>query len=703
MVPVAANGQTAAGNLVQNPGFEQALPAGGWALDPAVSSQGIGGNSVFGVHSGRHSLRLVPNANNKTFFDGGSYGFAQSLDFNGLRGQPVYYGGWLMTQGAATAVIRVIVGLSTGEVSYREVRVSTPGAQPTLLRDIIDVPDSDNIDRLVFSCVAEGTGGSAFFDDVFATTEIPASWSTALGIPDPGDPLVASVTIKADQVVRRIPRELFGQNAEFVYGGNGIWDETAGQFNPDMVRLGSDLGLGSLRFPGGFFSDFYHWSDGVGPPGLRPITRSMPGGSYTTNSFGTDEALQYADTIGGKLLITVNAGTGTAQEAADWVSYVNRDTTRVERWEVGNELYVDLSSLDPAATAMPPDVYANRYLEYARAMRAADPNIRIGAILDYKYSDVTYRPFPDWTQQVLKIAGPEIDFVAVHNAFAPALGRDAGWSARTVYATMLAAPVLVKASLANLSKLIDSLMGPGNKIEVAVTEWAPLFDTTLTSRFLDHPKTLVSALYCASILKALVEDQRTTVANAFKLVDALELSWIGLRDGAFTAKAPYYAMQLFTTHFGPNLLSSQTVSPGYDARSLGWVDQVPFVPYIEAVASRSDDGNSLYIIVINKHLDRDIQTSIAFPGFCALPDAKSWTLNGTALDANTGTQLWTPDGYTWTEQTSVAPGGRFYLGGPGEISVTQSAVTSAGSSLSLTFPAHSVTALELSGHPGSCN
>jgi alpha-L-arabinofuranosidase len=341
-------------------------------------------------------------------------------------------------------------------------------------------------------------------------------------------------------------------------------------------------------------------------------------------------------------------------------------------------------------------------------MRAADPTIKIGAILDYKYSEATFRPFPDWTQKVLQIVGAEADFVSVHNGFAPCLGADAGWNARTVYASMLAAPLLMKQSLASLSSAIDSIKAADgskmdlSKTQVAITEWAPLFATDVTSRFLDHPKTLASALYAASLLKAIVEDPRTMLASAYKLVDALELSWIGLRDGVLTPKAPYYAMQMFTNHLGPNLLPSQTVSPGYDARSIGWVDAVPFVPFLETVASKSDDGNSLYIIVINKHFDRSINASISFPGFCSQPVAKSWTLNGTALDANTGTQLWDADGSPRTEQTSVQPDGRFYLGGDGEITVNESDFMTNGDSLSLPFPAHSVTALELTGLSQTC-
>ena len=41
------------------------------------------------------------------------------------------------------------------------------------------------------------------------------------------------------------------------------------------------------------------------------------------NVFGTPELLQWCSVIGAKPLITVNAGTGAADEAAAWVAYCN--------------------------------------------------------------------------------------------------------------------------------------------------------------------------------------------------------------------------------------------------------------------------------------------------------------------------------------------------------------------------------------------
>src|SRR5262249_39536407 len=153
----------------------------------------------------------------------------------------------------------------------------------------------------------------------------------------------------------------------------------------------------------------------------------------------TDEALAFASQVGGQLLIEVNAGTGTAQEAADWVRYVNGNGLRVVYWEVGNELYVRDNSANSQALTVDPVTYAQRFLEFAKAMRAADPRIKIGAIGGENRGLYTTMGYPDWNRTLLQMAGDQIDFLSVHNSYAPGTPGP-GQDVRTVYGAMLAAP-----------------------------------------------------------------------------------------------------------------------------------------------------------------------------------------------------------------------------------------------------------------------
>ena len=75
-----------------------------------------------------------------------------------------------------------------------------------------------------------------------------------------------------------------------------------------------------------------------------------------------------------------NYGTGTAQEAADWVRYANKTQHYgVKYWEIGNENYGNghYGSAWEADdhTDKSPSEYAANVIAYSRAMKAVDPDI----------------------------------------------------------------------------------------------------------------------------------------------------------------------------------------------------------------------------------------------------------------------------------------------------------------------------------------
>ncbi|MEO7143857.1 MAG: hypothetical protein ABI165_10190, partial [Bryobacteraceae bacterium] len=494
-----------------------------------------------------------------------------------------------------------------------------------------------------------------------------------------------------------------GMNLEWVSDGQGLWDENTGTFRPDALALAQNLGSTLWRFPGGLFADYYHWKDGIGPPDQRPADTPGPTNYVSSNAFGTDEAIQLAQSTGGGLIITVNPLTGTPQEAADWVAYVNNGQRRVDHWEIGNEMYLEFpaDSSSPYVPGAPtievtPADYAQRLIAFAHAMKAVDPTIKIGADIEYNVAVSAFRLYPDWAGQILKLAGSSIDFLSVHNGLLPGLTTDAGWDVRTVYSAMLAAPLLLRDALNTLSTKIDTLAGPNApNIRIGVTEWGPLFQTDPQSRFLDHVKTLGSALFSADVLKTLIENPRTDIGCAFKFIDGATQGWVGPLNGTFIEKAPYFALQMFTQHFGPNLVTTLVQSPTYDTRSIGWAEAVQGVPYLDVISSVDAARSTLYIIAINKNFDRAIDASVVVGGFSASGVGTAWTLNGTAVDANTGTQVLG----MIAPQAVADPDGQFYNGGPGQVEVTSASVNFSGDSLQYEFPAHSVTAIVVQGQP----
>ena len=66
-----------------------------------------------------------------------------------------------------------------------------------------------------------------------------------------------------------------------------------------------------IRYPGGMFSDFYHWKDGIGPLDKRQLVKHEPGKDDKSRPFfGTEEVLKFAKDVGAEVWITTNAGTG---------------------------------------------------------------------------------------------------------------------------------------------------------------------------------------------------------------------------------------------------------------------------------------------------------------------------------------------------------------------------------------------------------
>lgn len=226
-------------------------------------------------------------------------------------------------------------------------------------------------------------------------------------------------------------RRSLGTLSSIAVGANAAsWDSNL--IDRGVPSLLEDAGIQVMRYPGGSTSDNYHWLSNA------PDDPSQ-GGTDPTANF--DAFMSVAKRAGARAMITVNYGSGTAAEAADWVRYANRGNCRhydgpvpsypgaspnghdydIRYWEIGNELYgngtygatweVDHKPHDPAT-------YANGVVSYSAAMKAVDPSIRIGAVLtapgNWPDGQTNADSPQPWNDTVLPIACSSIDFVIIH-------------------------------------------------------------------------------------------------------------------------------------------------------------------------------------------------------------------------------------------------------------------------------------------------
>jgi alpha-L-arabinofuranosidase len=138
-------------------------------------------------------------------------------------------------------------------------------------------------------------------------------------------------TVHADKTGPTINRDVFGQFAEHLGQGiyEGIWvgknsaiPNTRG-IRKDVVEALRAIKVPIVRWPGGCFADEYHWRKGIGPEQQRPSTiNSLWGGVPEPNTFGTDEYMDFLNQIGAEAYVSINMGTGTPQEQAEWLEYM---------------------------------------------------------------------------------------------------------------------------------------------------------------------------------------------------------------------------------------------------------------------------------------------------------------------------------------------------------------------------------------------
>ena len=160
--------------------------------------------------------------------------------------------------------------------------------------------------------------------------------SVALGAALPLSLMAQDVqlTLHPAQAENVIPKEIYGQFAEHlgrcIYGGIWVGKDSnipnIEGYRKDVFEALKALEVPVMRWPGGCFADEYHWMDGIGPQENRPrMVNTNWGGTVEDNSFGTHEFLNLCEMLGCEPYISGNVGSGTVEEMAKWVEYMNSD------------------------------------------------------------------------------------------------------------------------------------------------------------------------------------------------------------------------------------------------------------------------------------------------------------------------------------------------------------------------------------------
>lgn len=193
-------------------------------------------------------------------------------------------------------------------------------------------------------------------------------------------------------------------------------------YRQDVMTALRRLRMTAMRYPGGNFASGYHWQDGIEMRDRRPTVRELAWQSIEPNRFGTDEYIRLCRKMEWTPMLTVNLGSGTPEEARNWVEYCNcppgtryadmraanssREPHGVKLWCLGNEMDGPWQ-----LGHVPADQYAIRAQQAGKMMKDTDKSIELVACGSCATGMPTYM---DWDRLVLEYLGDLTDYISLH-------------------------------------------------------------------------------------------------------------------------------------------------------------------------------------------------------------------------------------------------------------------------------------------------
>lgn len=472
--------------------------------------------------------------------------------------------------------------------------------------------------------------------------------------------LSASVTIDPAFVVGPVRPRTFGSFVEHlgrsVYTGlhdPGHPTADADGFRGDVVELTRELGVTTVRYPGGNFVSGYRWEDGIGPVDQRPRRLDLAWHSTDPNLVGVDEFMRWCARAGVEPMMAVNLGTRGVQEALDLLEYCNvpggtrwsdlrrangaEDPYRIKMWCLGNEMDGPWQIGHKTAQE-----YGRLAAETARAMRMIDPDLELVACGS---SGSQMPTFGEWEHTVLTEAYEHVDHISAHAYY---------WEEDGDLASFLASAVNMDHFVDSVAATADAVRAAGKHtkhIHVSFDEWNVWYQKRAESRppsgddwpvapvLLEDRYNVADAVVVGNLLISLLRHtDRVHAASLAQLVNVIApiMTEPGGRSWRQTTFHPF---ALTARHAAGEVLRLAVDAPVQETAKFGPV------PVLDAVATHDPESGAVVLLAVNRSLTQDVALEVDLRGFPGLRVAEALTL------AN-------PD-HTWSatadDATSVLP------------------------------------------------
>lgn len=443
----------------------------------------------------------------------------------------------------------------------------------------------------------------------------------------------ARITLNPAFTVGPVRRETFGTFVEHlgrcVY--TGIYEPghpTADDdgWRGDVLDLTRELGVSTVRYPGGNFVSGYRWEDGIGPKDQRPRRLDLAWHSTETNQVGLDDFVGWCARAGVEPMMAVNLGTRGVQEALDVLEYCNipsgtalsdlrrkngtEEPHAITFWCLGNEMDGPWQIGHKTAVE-----YGRLAAETARALRmVGGDGLRLVACGS---SGPGMDTFGEWERIVLGETYEFVDYISAH-LYVENKGD---------LADHLAAGTVMDAFIRDIVAHIDhvkSVKKTSKDVHISFDEWnvwhmsRPRVPVPTGDDWPEAPAltedlyTVADAVVVGDLLITLLRHtDRVHSASLAQLVNVIA-PIMTAPGGAAWKQTTFHPFALTSAHAHGEVLEVATESPSYASAEHGEV------PALSAVATHDAASGAVTVFAVNRGTDAPLALEADVSAFAGL-------------------------------------------------------------------------------------
>ncbi|MGV8964927.1 MAG: alpha-N-arabinofuranosidase [Cellulomonas sp.] len=454
--------------------------------------------------------------------------------------------------------------------------------------------------------------------------------------------LNAHLTLDPHFTVGAIDRRVFGAFVEHL--GRCVYDglyepghPTADSegFRQDVIDLVKELGVSTIRYPGGNFVSGFRWEDSVGPRAERPRRLDLAWHSTETNEIGLHEFSSWLEKVGSELMLAVNLGTRGVQEALDLLEYTNigsgtalsdrraahgrPDPFGVSMWCLGNEMDGPWQLGHLSA-----DDYGKIAARTAKAMRQLDPSLELVVC----GSSSAHMPtFGEWERVVLTHAYDDVDYISCHAYYEEKNGDLTSFLASAVDMDRFIESVVATADH------VKAVNGSAKTINISFDEWNVWYidryqdvdkvegidNWPVAPRLLEDSYSVADAVVFGNLLISLLKHaDRVTSASLAQLVNVIA-PIMTEPGGPAWRQTTFFPFALTSRLATGSTLEVKLTSDVHETEQYGTVNTV------DAVATHDAATGQTAVFLVNRSQDEEATLVIDLKaiGDVALLDAQT--------------------------------------------------------------------------------